>query len=188
MSEDRPMDTGKPEEAAPVVRIEVDAPDNLDAEQMRVLDALGLSDGEADFEVSPSQQFDSLEDLLEAEQREDEGIEFEWPDLPGSKVLLAHPENAMLAYPQCEREVRAKHKVKADDPLPPNLIMKAAALSAFGRSVKGWNLELAGKPYEFNLVNFLRMWRRRRFRNFLAARFQDFRERPQLLGEESGKN
>ena len=62
MSDDRPMDTGKPEAAAPVVRIEVDAPDNLDSEQMRVLDALGLSDGEADFEVSPSQQFDSLED------------------------------------------------------------------------------------------------------------------------------
>lgn len=168
-----------------VVRMEADIGDLTD-EQRKALEALGYD--VEDDEPGASESFQSLDELLAYEQREDEGFWVEWSDVPGAAVLLAHPENATVAFPKIERELRAKERLGPEDDLPPHVLLKAAGLSAFGRSIKDWRLQLAGKPYEFNKVNFMRMWRRRRFRNFLALKWRDFRVNPQALSADSGKD
>lgn len=168
-----------------VVRLEIDT-DELSGEQLRILQAFGMDD-----ELSggaEDQTFETLDDLLEFEQQLDEGYWVEWPAVRGARVLLAHPETAALAYPQAEREVREKAGIKDGELTPAALILKAAGLAAFERSVKGWEIELAGQPLSFNRVNFMRLWRSRAFRSFLADQANLFRSRPQSLGDEAGKD
>lgn len=168
----------------PVVKVEVDT-DDLNEDQLRLLEAFGLDDEALD--PQPSRQYDRLDDLLEFERHQDEGFWVDWPAVKGARVLLAHPEAAGLAYPAKEREVRAKGKVREGADTPAPLIVKAAGLAAFGRSVKGWELVLDGRPLEFNQVNFLMMWRVRPFRNFIADQALLFRSAPQSLSDKAGK-
>ena len=173
------------EQKEDVVHVEIDT-DDLDNEQLKLLAALGIED-DAGEPLIEQKTYDSLDDLLEFELHQDEGFWIDWPNVKGARLLLAHPEAAALAYPQMEREVRAKARMDPDDPLPTHLIVKAAGLAAFRRSVKSWELVLAGHALEFNQVNFMRMWRVRPFRDFLAAQARVFRVNPQSLSEDSGK-
>jgi len=164
------------------------------AEGMAVLEGLGAGSG-MDFSaasllgVRPDEQvFTDLDELEEWEDRENDGYWVGWPAVPGARVLLAHPENAMVAWPQIERELRAKNKVKSDDDTPLHLILQGTGMAAFGRSIKGWEgFMKGGAPLEFNAINFMARWRRRRFRDFVNARWREFSTNPQGLDEEAGK-
>jgi hypothetical protein len=174
----------KSEDEVRVVKIDTD---DLSDDQRRMLEAFGLDPLEGQVEDEDDLVFDSLDQLLECERHEGEGFWIDWPAVKGARVLLAHPESAGLAFPAKEREVRALGKVKDGDPTPAALIVKAAGLAAFKRTVKDWDLVLNGKPLEFNKINFLMMWRVRRFRDFVAGQAVRFRQNPQAISEQAGK-
>ncbi len=189
---DEPKDApqqGPQEVPTKVIRVKVDT-DDLSAEQLRFFEALGMEDVD-NFgpELEPQGTFESLDEMLQKEQQEDEGLWFDWPaGGPDAQILLCHPENAVMAWSQCEREIRAKHKLDLDEPLTAPQLMEASARASFQRSVRGWKLVLKGQPLEFNRINFMRMWRRRRFRNFCTDKWRDFRRNPEALGEQAGKD
>ena len=170
---------------ADVVTLEIDT-DNLNEEQARMLSAFGLEPLEFD-EIGDDIVFETLDDLLECERHEAEGFWIDWPAVRDAKLLMAHPESAGMVYPQKEREVRAQGKVKDGEDTPAVLVVKAAGLAAFSRTVKDWKLELQGQPIEFNKVNFMMMWRSRRFRTFVINKAMHFRLDPAALGDNSGK-
>lgn len=138
------------------VSVEVDVPDDALDDFMSIFSAAEDSGGE----------FESLDQLLEVENVENEGVRVAWPAVPGAFVIFAHGENSRTKFAQLQREYRVSKKLGDDDRIEPAVLEGLMGKAAFGTSVKGWVLELGGKPFEFNRANFLRMWTKRRFRNF----------------------
>jgi hypothetical protein len=171
----------EPMEPTTTMRVEIDT-DDLDDEQLDALSRLAKRDDiSAGYEPATSAEtFASLDEILDREELEQSGKWFDWPELPGTKVLIAHASAAGPTLSKLERAFREKHGVKFGQALSTGAQMDLFRDALFGTVVKGWEgITTQGTEIPFTEEAFKRLWKVRRFRAFVnqkSGRLEEFRE------------
>lgn len=119
---------------------------------IRVKDDSDLDDLPPSINEPESRTFETLDDLLEAEKLEKEGVEREFPLIPGWVWHICHASAAQVAYAEYVRRWRTD--AKKGQTAEPDEALKAKFLRAslFGTVARGWH----GAPngMEFNESNY----------------------------------
>lgn len=157
------------------VRLEIEVDEEHKATAESVLESMGFSwaeDGEGSAEgVVPQEHFGSLDDLFEAEKHDEEGEWVEWPSMPGFSTHVAGSLNIAVKSSAIENEYRAKKKLApgVELSLPVKIDLMARALVR-GGGVKGWRglKTRDGEEVQFNEDNFVKMYRSKRYRDWVS--------------------
>lgn len=148
---------------AGAVLVEMEIPDDTDPTELEdaLTRALKAADGGTDEVFADADELFAVEDL------ENEGVEVEWPAVPGFFVTFAHVERSRDKYGKLERKYRGENKLKADDKLSPSVEEGLTREAMFGNSVKAWRgLVVKGRSWSFDRAHYRKMWAKKRFRNW----------------------
>lgn len=115
----------------------------------------------------------TFEQLEELEEIESKGLKFDWPDLKGAWVRIAHMSNIAEKVAKFEAAYRKATKLKANDDgspgeIPPKHHEQLYRRAMFGTVVKDFCLPLGnGDSIPFDENGFARAMKIRRFRQFV---------------------